>query len=168
MCFRDPANNRKRRDVDNQQFPNSANSDQSEIETIKNKTDNGTWYSFNFTVYGKTELHISNLHHFTVYKINLTVCRAIETKEDANTSCSIPYERSEPTKKRGKMLLMFLKMVSYLCKFLEGADDIKRIEVIRNQTGQPITFTWEEPLDPNGAILTYSLYIQAENVGIII
>lgn len=99
--FSEPINNRKRRDVDNQQFPNSESSDQSEVQTIKNITENGTWYSFNFTVYGKTELHISNLHHFTDYRINLTVCRAVETKEDANTSCSIPFERSKSTRERG-------------------------------------------------------------------
>lgn len=62
----------------------------------------GTWKSFNFTVYGKTELHIPNLHHYTEYRINLTVCRAIETKEDANTSCSIPFERSKSTREKGK------------------------------------------------------------------
>lgn len=100
LIFRDPAG-RKRRDVDNQQFPSSADSDQSEIEVIKNVTENGTWKTFNFTVYGKTELHISSLHHFTEYRINLTVCRAVETKEDANTSCSIPFERSESTRKKG-------------------------------------------------------------------
>lgn len=152
--------------MDNQQFPNSANADQSEVEIIRNITENSTWYSFNFTVIGRTELHITNLHHFTDYRINLTVCRAIETKEDANTSCSIPYERSRSTNKRGKF--PFGSSVGCCCycfKFSEGADDIKRIEVIRNQTSGAITFTWEEPRDPNGVILTYSLYIQAENVG---
>lgn len=102
MSCRDSGNSRKRRDVDNQQFPNSADSDQSAMETIKNITENGTWYSFNFTVYGKTELHISSLHHYTEYRINLTVCRAVETKEDANTSCSIPFERSQITRKKGE------------------------------------------------------------------
>lgn len=108
FCFSDSENNRKKRDVDNQQFPNSASTDQSEIETIKNSSKNGIWNSFNFTVYGKTELHISNLHHFTEYRINLTVCRAIETKEDANTSCSIPFEKSYSTRKRGKFTLSFI------------------------------------------------------------
>lgn len=48
---------------------------------------------------------------------------------------------------------------------LEGADDIKKIEVIRNHTSQAIIFTWEEPPDPNGVILTYHIDIQ-ESVSI--
>lgn len=163
--FSEPGHSRKRRDIDNQQFPYSSSSDQSEVQIIRNITENGYWFSFNFTVYGKTELRISNLHHYTEYKINLTVCRAIETKEDANTSCSIPYERSKSTKQKGNATLA-RDCYNYL-KFSEGADDIKKVEVIRNQTSQAITFTWEDPPDPNGAILTYSLYIQAENVGMV-
>lgn len=47
----------------------------------------------------------------------------------------------------------------------EGADDIKKIE--KNQTAQALIFTWEEPSDPNGIILTYNIEIQAENVNFI-
>lgn len=75
---------------------------------MKNVTENGTWVSFNYTVYGKTELHIPMLHHYTEYRINLTVCRAVKTMEDANTSCSIPFERSNFTRKKGWFIVVLL------------------------------------------------------------
>lgn len=47
------------------------------------------WESFNFPVYGKTELYLTNLHHFTLYNIYVQACREEEGAEDANKAkCS--------------------------------------------------------------------------------
>lgn len=71
---------------------------------IRNVTENGTdiLRSFNFTVYGKTEIYIDKLHHYSLYQINVEACRKVEGKEDTDPSCSSQAQRRARTQKKRK------------------------------------------------------------------
>lgn len=108
--------------------------------SIQNVTENGTdiWVSFNFPVYGKTELYLTKLHHFTVYNLHVQACREKEGSFDKKESCSDISIVTARTQKKA------------------GADNVTNVHVT-NQSLNMVTLAWKEPVNPNGLILTYQI-----------
>ncbi|KAB0801173.1 hypothetical protein PPYR_05527 [Photinus pyralis] len=108
--------------------------------SIQNVTENGTdiWVSFNFPVYGTTELYLTKLHHFTVYNIHVQACREKEGPSDKKESCSDISIVTARTQKKA------------------GADNVTNVRVT-NQSLNMVTLAWKEPVNPNGLILTYQI-----------
>ncbi|KAL3289679.1 hypothetical protein HHI36_023083 [Cryptolaemus montrouzieri] len=136
---KEPIETRKRRDLYTT-FPTKKNSlHNSDNPRVGNTTKNGTdiWESFERTVYGKTELWINKLHHFTYYDISVKACREREGPKD-------------------EMLCSFQCVESGRTLFKEGADNIRRVYLI-NQTMESVTIRWDDLPDPNGMIFKYTI-----------
>ncbi|KAK9889047.1 hypothetical protein WA026_004327 [Henosepilachna vigintioctopunctata] len=135
---KEPIENRKRRALHNTFPTKKKTSHNSDNQRIGNTTENGTdiWESFQRTVYGRTELWINKLHHFTYYDISVQACREREGPSDMNDLCSFQSVESGRT---------FVKV---------GADNIKRVYMV-NQTLETVTIRWDDLPDPNGMIFKY-------------
>ncbi|XP_017772615.1 PREDICTED: insulin-like receptor [Nicrophorus vespilloides] len=133
---------RSKRDLDyNLQFPNNSLADDESKNrsfSTQNKTDmQGKFIVFSYKVYGKTELRIDNLKHFTAYEITIEAC---QNKDD-------PTDMSYCSQKA---------LTTARTESKAGADKITEVRVA-NKSMSMVTIVWDEPLDPNGHILTYQI-----------
>ncbi|XP_034934198.1 insulin-like receptor [Chelonus insularis] len=150
-------NNRRKRDTTSQMLIAATQQRKSNF-SYENGKDGGTDKKINGT-YSKFERLIpssnlsfvmQNLRHFAVYNIELQACRE-SIPNDSNDNCSTKTMRSYRT-------LPF-----------EHADDIPagsfKVEKISGNNSHPmIKLQWDEPLQPNGLIVTYQ--IEYKRIGI--
>ncbi|KDR13786.1 hypothetical protein L798_12081, partial [Zootermopsis nevadensis] len=108
-------------------------------------------YNFRHVVYGKTEIVVRNLSHYTQYTISVEACREIVAEEPSNTTLNC----SRKSFKTGRTLS------------LVGADNVdssKLVVEVLNESLGTVKLRWEEPPSPNGIIVTYQIeYKSVEN-----
>ncbi|XP_069673154.1 insulin-like receptor isoform X2 [Periplaneta americana] len=108
-------------------------------------------HNFRHVVYGKTQIVVQNLSHYTQYTISVEACREIVPEEPANTNRNC----SRKSFKTGRTLS------------LVGADNVdssKLVVEVLNESLGTVKLRWEEPPSPNGIIVTYQIeYKSVEN-----
>ncbi|XP_023210808.1 insulin-like peptide receptor isoform X2 [Centruroides sculpturatus] len=104
---------------------------------------------FRKVVYHNTYLIVNGLHHFTEYTIEIIACQEEGKKVRTRSLCSSKALTTARTLKLG------------------GADDIDANTIrvkTENATSGSIYIKWEEPKDPNGLIVSYSIEYKRMNV----
>lgn len=108
-------------------------------------------YSFRHVVYGKTEIVVQNLSHYTQYSISVEACREIVAEEPNNTTQNC----SQKSFQTGRTL----SLVS-----ADRVDSSKLVVEVLNESLGTVKLRWDEPLSPNGIIVTYQIeYKNIEN-----
>ncbi|PNF35477.1 Insulin-like receptor [Cryptotermes secundus] len=108
-------------------------------------------YNFKHIVYGKTEIVVQNLSHYTQFSISVEACREIVPEEPSNTTSNC----SRKSFKTGRTLSLI---------GADNVDSLKLMVEVLNETLGTVRLRWEEPPSPNGIIVTYQIeYKSIEN-----
>ncbi|KAJ4434420.1 hypothetical protein ANN_22982 [Periplaneta americana] len=133
-------------------------------------------HNFRHVVYGKTQIVVQNLSHYTQYTISVEACREIVPEEPANTNrnCSRKSFKTGRTLSlegiglfgnfiRNLRLVFVYDLLTFLLESVYwvavGADNVDSsnlVEVLNESLGT-VKLRWEEPPSPNGIIVTYQI-----------
>lgn len=122
-----------------------------------------------------TSFIMDGLQHFAKYTISVKACREQEDANDTGESCSTQSIVTLRTLKKGNVGTGGAREI--LMRLLaEGVDYISKVTVTQHNSNSSnldvVRLTWDEPPNPNGIILTYSVeYTRVEadrNVRIVI
>ncbi|XP_013775128.2 insulin receptor-like [Limulus polyphemus] len=110
-----------------------------------NVTENGVYVHFS-TIATHTSVTVSQLHHYTEYTIEVQACHYTDKEE--NTRC--PFYKPCST----------VAIASIRTLPLSNADDIDSATILvhpDNTSAKTVHIQWDEPKDPNGVIVSYSI-----------
>ncbi|EFN89247.1 Insulin-like receptor [Harpegnathos saltator] len=125
--------------------------DDQDEENSNNKIENGTYIAFEVLVPSTNLTYVMrNLRHFAVYDIEVQACRE-RVNATSIKNCS--------TK----------SMKTYRTLAMESADNIPANTFRATVSGENnsvavVTLNWEEPLQPNGLIVTYQIEYKRINI----
>lgn len=111
---------------------------------------------------------ISNLHHFTSYKIEIMACNhptdlkrcSMATYVSARTMPEGTGSNVPPSLMFTGFWVFYSCIVRCLCAFTEKADDIPDQVTHEIVSAEPpyVLIKWKEPQSPNGLIILYEVF----------
>ncbi|KAJ4429989.1 hypothetical protein ANN_22193 [Periplaneta americana] len=142
-------------------LPSSATTPQSALATLNQTIINseGLYEKFWKKIdANKTEILITQLHHFAEYTINVFACRATHPTElQIYRSERTDYSNCSPA-----------GLITLRTKYLPMADKINSellAAEVSNGTFRTVKLTWKEPKSPNGMIVSYRVEHQRTDSG---
>uniref|UniRef100_A0A1B6DYS9 Tyrosine-protein kinase receptor n=1 Tax=Clastoptera arizonana TaxID=38151 RepID=A0A1B6DYS9_9HEMI len=139
---------REQKGLQGNHFPSTSEREKqnpiSKIAQSKNKIVNNGYESFEHVVWSRNNLVVKNLRHYAIYTISVIACRE-----------RIPQERPDAGNCSAKSI------VSARTQQLGTADDVQdlkvQVQTMSNHSLGEVLLKWEEPLAPNGLIVTYQI-----------
>ncbi len=158
--------------IDEQIFPTSQRTiDKDKIpnDFFESKMINGYYVEFynNQTNASTHTFTLDKLRHFSKYSISVQACRDFNDPTfNVNTFCSNAVMVNRRTEKIGSFNRLSFRLNSHTHSTLPfhstvNADDVPFVEpketVNANDSRKMVKLYWQEPKDPNGPILTYTI-----------